>query len=103
MDKRNAVWRTLRTMRVMHEAPPANWEWEEEFHGGEETCGRVIINLHATLKDAEPGMRLLFISKDPAAPLEFPAWCRMTENRLLGEAHPFYLMEYKPHLKAKET
>lgn len=89
-------------MRTLHERPPADWDWEEEFEAGEETCGRVIINLHTMLQGADQGMRLLIVSKDPAAPLEFPAWCRMTGNRLLGEAHPYYLVEYKPSISTKE-
>jgi hypothetical protein len=37
--------------------------------------------------------------KRPAAPIEFPAWCRMTQNALLDMVHPYYLIEYKPQLK----
>jgi len=43
----------------------------------------------------------MLISKDPAAPVEFPAWCRMTRNTLLDCAHPFYLIELKPEQKEK--
>jgi len=78
---------------------PDHWDFDDEFDGGEETCGRVIINLYAYLKSIEPGSRILLISKDPAAPVEFPAWCRMTRNPLIEKAHPFYLIEYKPELK----
>jgi TusA-related sulfurtransferase len=83
----------------MRSTYPEHWQFDDEFDGGEETCGRVIINLHAYLKSAEPGTRVLLISRDAAAPVEFPAWCRMTRNALLEEAHPFYLIEYKPELK----
>ncbi len=83
----------------MRETCPEHWEFDDEFDGGEETCGRVIINLYTYLKRARPGTRVLLISRDAAAPVEFPAWCRMTRNTLLGMAHPFYLIEYKPELK----
>ena len=73
-----------------------DWEFEDEFDGGEESCGRVIINLYLYLKPVSPGTRILVISKDPAAPLEFPAWCRMTKNRLINVEHPYYLIQYKP-------
>ncbi|MBF0481895.1 MAG: sulfurtransferase TusA family protein [Desulfovibrionaceae bacterium] len=59
----------------------------------------MIVNLFTYLKSIEPGTRVLLISTDAAAPVEFPAWCRMTENALLDQAHPFYLIEYKPKLK----
>jgi TusA-related sulfurtransferase len=83
----------------MHENRPAHWEFEDEFDGGEETCGRVIINLYTYLKQVAPGTKVLLISRDAAAPIEFPAWCRMTGNTLLEQAHPYYLIEYKPELK----
>jgi TusA-related sulfurtransferase len=80
----------------MQKALP-NWTFEDEFDGGEESCGRVIINLYLYLKPIPPGTRVLVISKDPAAPLEFPAWCRMTKNKLIKMEHPFYLIQYKPN------
>lgn len=86
----------------MRDDPPGHWNFDDEFDGGEETCGRVIINLHNYLKPQTPGARILLISKDPAAKLEFPAWCRMTENRLLDMEHPFYLIEYKPNQKRRD-
>lgn len=79
--------------------PPQEWEFDEEFDGGEETCGRVIINLYTYLLPLPPGTKVLLISKDPAAPIEFPAWCRMTRNPLLDMRHPYYLIEYKPERK----
>ncbi len=83
----------------MQEAYPEHWNFDDEFDGGEETCGRVIINLYTYLKPMPPGTRILVISRDPAAPIEFPAWCRMTRNDLVQMSHPYYLIEYKPHLK----
>jgi TusA-related sulfurtransferase len=73
-----------------------DWDFEDEFDGGEESCGRVIINLYLYLRQALPGTRVLFISKDPGAPIEFPAWCRLTGNRLIKAEHPHYLFIYKP-------
>jgi len=83
----------------MSKSYPSHWEFDDEFDGGEETCGRVIINLYTYLKPMPPGHRILLISKDPAAPIEFSAWCRMTKNALLDMVHPYYLIEYKPQLK----
>lgn len=74
------------------------WEFDDEFDGGEETCGRVIVNLHLYLRDQEPGRRILVISRDPGAPIELPAWCRMTSNKLEEARHPYYLITYKPEL-----
>lgn len=83
----------------MREHRPEHWSFDDEFDGGEETCGRVIINLHTYVKPLPPGTRVLLVSKDPAARVEFPAWCRMTRNALLDMDHPYYLIELKPELK----
>ena len=82
----------------MLERCPEHWQFDDEFDGGEETCGRVIINLYAYLLPQQPGATVLVVSRDPAAPVELPAWCRMTRNALLEMAHPFYLIRYKPEL-----
>lgn len=83
-------------MPVACERPPKHWVWDSEFHAGNEACGQLIIGLLTAIREASPGWRLLVVTADPAAPLEVPAWCRMTGNALLGEAHPFYLMQSKP-------
>lgn len=75
-----------------------DWNFDDEFDGGDETCGRVIVNLHLYIRDQEPGLRVLVISRDPGAPVELPAWCRMTKNELTDMQHPFYLITLKPHL-----
>lgn len=80
-----------------HPAVP-DWQFDDEFDGGEETCGRVIVNLHLYLRDQEPGLNILVISRDPGAPVELPAWCRMTKNELKKMQHPYYLITLKPHL-----
>lgn len=73
-----------------------DWEFDDEFDGGEETCGRVIVNLYLYIRHQPPGYRILVISRDPAAPLELPAWCRMTKNELTQTRHPYYLITLKP-------
>ena len=82
--------------------PLPEWEFDDEFDGGEETYGRVIVNLHLYTRDLDANSRLLVISKDPGAPVELPAWCRMTENRLLKTKHPYYLIPWPIILKNKQ-
>lgn len=77
------------------------WEFDDEFDGGDETCGRVIVNLYLYIRDQQPGLRILVISRDPGAPVELPAWCRMTKNELTRMEHPYYLITLKPHLLRK--
>ena len=40
----------------MHQEIPG-WQFDDEFDGGEETCGRVIINLHLYLRTQPSGYR----------------------------------------------
>ncbi len=75
-----------------------DWDFDDEFDGGEETCGRVIVNLYLYIRDQQPGLKILVISRDPGAPVELPAWCRMTKNQLTKMEHPYYLITLKPHL-----
>lgn len=82
-------------------AKTPDWIFDDEFDGGDETCGRVIVNLHLYIRDQEPGFRILVISRDPGAPLELPAWCRMTKNELTEMQHPYYLITLKPHFVRK--
>jgi TusA-related sulfurtransferase len=72
-----------------------DWQFDDEFDGGEETCGRVIINLHLYLRTQPSGYRVLVVSRDPGAPMELPAWCRMTRNTLVDQKHPYYLITLK--------
>lgn len=75
-----------------------DWEFDDEFDGGDETCGRVIVNLYLYIRDQQPGLKILVISRDPGAPVELPAWCRMTKNQLTKMKHPYYLITLKPDL-----
>jgi len=76
-----------------------NWQFDDEFDGGEESCGRVIVNLYLYTRDQPSGYRILVISRDPGAPVELPAWCRMTQNELTSSQHPYYLITLKPMQK----
>ncbi len=39
------------------------------------------------------GARLVIASRDAGAPIELPAWCRLTGHRLCEARPPFYLVE----------
>ena len=55
----------------------------------------MIINLHLYLRTQPSGYRILVVSRDPGAPMELPAWCRMTRNTLVDQKHPYYLITLK--------
>jgi tRNA 2-thiouridine synthesizing protein A len=40
-----------------------------------------------------PGHVLHLVARDPGAPADIPAWCRMTGNTLLRDEHPVYYIK----------
>jgi len=72
---------------------PSDWAWEAAFDGGELGCGELLIDLRLFVGPLRGGTRVLVTARDAGAPVEMPAWCRLTSHRLLGAAHPHYLVE----------
>lgn len=71
---------------------PAGWDVDATFDGGETGCGELILDLRIRARSLPPGTRLHVIANDPGAPIEMPAWCRMTGHALVAAAHPHYLV-----------
>lgn len=46
--------------------------------GGDLGCARLLVLLRNVVADLEPGVRVLLDTTDPVAPIDLPAWCRMT-------------------------
>jgi tRNA 2-thiouridine synthesizing protein A len=53
-------------------------------------CGELLLALRGRLQPLPPGAVLRVVARDPGAPEEMPAWCRLTGHRLLRAAHPEY-------------
>ena len=58
-------------------------------------CGEVIILLRLRMEKLKPGELLRLTARDEGAPVDLPAWCRMTGRRLLRAEHPEYWIEQK--------
>lgn len=69
--------------------PLAAWD------AGELACGDLVLALRRRLNEMPAGSVLELIARDPAAPEDLPAWCRLTGHRLLSAAHPTYLIQRK--------
>jgi tRNA 2-thiouridine synthesizing protein A len=69
---------------------PAEWEFDTSHDGGDLACGQLLLDLHLRFKILPPGTRVVVRSVDPGAPVEIPAWCRLTGHKLLDQAHPYY-------------
>ena len=67
-----------------------------EWDAGDLGCGELVLELRARLSRLRPGEVLRLIARDPGAPADLPAWCRMTGHTLMSEAPPVY------HIRRKE-
>lgn len=54
------------------------------WDAGDLGCGELVIHLRTRLR-AMPGKVLKLIARDPGAPADIPAYCRMTGHQLLGD------------------
>lgn len=73
----------------------------DEWDAGHMGCGEVIILLRMRMQKLEEGEVLKLTAYDPGAPVDLPAWCRMTGRQMVRADHPFYWIEEKPRI-AKE-
>ncbi len=71
--------------------PTPSVEWD----AGEMGCGELVIELWFRLKEMSTGETIQVTARDPGAPEDMPAWCRLTGHRLLWQQHPVYIIQRK--------
>ena len=81
----------IRQARTLPQTGPG-WACEHRYDGGERGCGELLINLALFLRPLPPGVLVHVTARDEAAPLEIPAWCRLTGHELVEAVHPHYLI-----------
>lgn len=64
-----------------------------EFDAGDMGCGDLALELRIQLKSLAAGDVIQVLARDPGAPADIPAWCRMTGNLLVYQDHPVYLIQ----------
>jgi tRNA 2-thiouridine synthesizing protein A len=70
-------------------APP---EADVVLDGGDQACGELILTLKRAVDRLGAGQILKLLCRDPAAPVDLPAWCRLTGHRLIwADGHTFYI------------
>ncbi|MEM7474865.1 MAG: sulfurtransferase TusA family protein [Planctomycetota bacterium] len=60
------------------------------FDGGDTGCGELLLDLLLFMKRQPGGAVVRVRALDAGAPLEIPAWCRLTKHQLLASEHPNY-------------
>ena len=68
---------------------------EERWDAGDMGCGALIFELAKRLETMRPGDTLEVVIRDPGAPTDLPAWCRMTRHTLVSADHPVYVIRRK--------
>ncbi len=68
---------------------------DAEWDAGDTGCGDLVLELRQRVTAIAPGAVLKLVARDPGAPADLPAWCRMTGHALLSAAHPVYLIRRK--------
>ena len=75
---------------------PVHWQYADVFDALELGCGQLLLDLNLFIRRQPPGVKILLATRDVGSPVEVPAWCRLTGNRLVEATHPYYLIERKP-------
>lgn len=65
------------------------------YDAGDLGCGDLVLELRAKLREIGPGEVLRVYARDPAAPVDLPAWCGLTGHSLVHAAHPEYHVQRK--------
>jgi tRNA 2-thiouridine synthesizing protein A len=68
---------------------------DAEWDAGDAGCGDLVLDLRIRLQSMKPGEILKLTARDPGAPEDLPAWCRLTGHSLLSSQHPEYWIERK--------
>lgn len=69
------------------------WRPDDEWDAGDMGCGELVMYLRVRLKPMQPGQLFKLVARDPGAPEDLPAWCRLTGHRLRYADHPVYVIE----------
>jgi tRNA 2-thiouridine synthesizing protein A len=78
---------------------PRDWSYDDTYDGSGSGCGEILIDLRMRFRALSGGSRVLVNNPDGGAPIEMPAWCRLSGNLLLAASHPYYLIQVKPRNK----
>lgn len=68
---------------------------DAEWNAGDLACGELVLELRGRLRAMSPGDTIKVTARDPAAPEDMPAWCRLTGHALVHARHPYYFIRRK--------
>jgi tRNA 2-thiouridine synthesizing protein A len=65
------------------------------WDAGESGCGALIAGLKRQIEQVASGQLLGVTAHSVGAPVDLPAWCRLTGHELIKSNHPNYLLRRK--------
>ncbi|MDQ6840095.1 MAG: sulfurtransferase TusA family protein [Actinomycetota bacterium] len=65
----------------------------ERWDAGDVGCGELLAQLRGRLARLDAGSLFELVARDPGAPEDLPAWCRLTGHELVRSNHPEYLIK----------
>lgn len=78
-----------------HESAPGV-EADRVWDAGELSCGDLLFDLRLRIRELDPGQVLEVVARDLSAPIDLPAWCRLTGHPLVAAEHPRYWVRRRP-------
>jgi len=63
------------------------------YDAGDMACGDLVLRLRIELKKMSAGQVLELRATDVSAPIDLPAWCRLTGHRLMHQSGCSYWIE----------
>lgn len=66
---------------------------DARYDAGDLGCGDLVLELRLRLRDLPPRALLHVTARDPAAPIDLPAWCGLCGHTLRHANHPEYWIE----------
>ena len=70
-------------------------EVHAEWDAGDMGCGELVLELRLRLQALQPGQIFKLCARDPGAPEDLPAWCRLTGHLLAHAEPPNYWIKRK--------
>lgn len=58
-------------------------------------CSRMIVELRRRLAALRPGDTLAVTARGPGAPVDLPAWCRVTGHTLVAADPPVFVIRVR--------
>lgn len=83
------------TLAAPTDAPPLPPAPVATYDAGDLGCGDLVFELRGKLREIGAGEVLRVLARDPAAPVDLPAWCGLTGHTLVRAAHPEYHVQRK--------